>query len=79
MRVTAHKYEVEIPTSIDHAKRLDKQNGNRFWQDALAKEMLNVSVAFEILLTGERAPVGWTKSSGHLIWDVKMDFTRKVR
>ena len=25
------------------------------------------------------APAGYTKLSGHLIWSVKMDFTRKAR
>ena len=24
-------------------------------------------------------PVGWNNSSGHLIWDIKMDFTLKSR
>ena len=41
--------------------------------------MFNVGVAFEILEEGQAAPLGWSKVSGHLIWDVKMDFTRKVR
>ena len=42
--------------------------------------MPNVSVvAFEIVENGKPAPVGWTKTSGHLIWDLKMDFTRKAR
>ena len=41
--------------------------------------MHNVSVAFEILPTGAPVPVGWKKSSGHLIRDLKMDFTRKDR
>ena len=45
--------------------------------DAYALEMSNVSVAFEILPPGKLPPPGWTKSSSHLIWDVKMDFTRK--
>ena len=36
-------------------------------------------VAFEILADGENAPAGYTKVSGHLIWSVKMDFTRKAR
>ena len=40
--------------------------------------MHNISVAFDILLTGRPMPVGWKKSSGHLIWYVKMDFTRKA-
>ena len=49
------------------------------WKDALALEMYNVGVAFEILEEGQNEPPGWSKASGHLIWDVKMDFTRKAR
>ena len=49
------------------------------WRDALALEMFNVGVAFEILEEGQSATIGWKKASGHLIWDVKMDFTRKAR
>jgi len=68
-----------VPTSIEHGKRLDKENGNIIWVDAFTEEMTNVSVAFEVLEEGEYVPVGWSKSTGHLIWDVKMDFTRKCR
>jgi hypothetical protein len=31
------------------------------------------------LKEGIQAPVGWSKMTGHLIWDVKMDLTRKTR
>ena len=79
IRKTTHKYGIEIPTSIEHAIELDRKNGNTFWQDALAKEMTNVGIAFEVLEQGQKAPVGWSKASGHLVWDVKMDFTRKAR
>ena len=41
--------------------------------------MYNIGVAFEILEDGKSAPAGYTKVSGHLIWSVKMDFTRKAR
>ena len=41
-------------------------------------EMYNIGVAFEILEDGKTAPAGYTKVSGHLIWSVKMDFTRKA-
>ena len=75
MKVATHKYGVEIPTSIEHAMRLDDINVNRLRKEALDKEMHNVSVAFEILPTGAPVPVGRRKSSRHLIWDVKMDFT----
>ena len=43
------------------------------------KEMKNMGVAFDILKAHGNVPVVWTKASGHLIWDVKMDFTRKSR
>ena len=49
------------------------------WQDLMAKEMSNVSVAFKILEDNEYLPVGYTESSGHLIFDVKMNFERKSR
>ena len=38
--------------------------------------MHNVSIAFEIIPTGAPVPVGWKKSSGHIIWDVTMEFTQ---
>lgn len=41
--------------------------------------MKNVGVAFDILEDHQNTPVGWFKTSGHLIWDVKTDFTRKAR
>ena len=42
--------------------------------------MGNVCVAFEILLVqNAKAPPGWFKASGHIVFDVKMDFTRKAR
>ena len=41
--------------------------------------MFQVGIAFKILRDNEHIPVGYKKSSGHLIWSVKMDFTRKAR
>jgi len=55
------------------------RNRNHLWQDALAKEMKNMGVAFNILEDFEIVFVGWMKASVHLIWDVKMNFTRKSR
>ena len=74
-----HKYGIEVPTSLEHAKKIDEANGNTLWQDAIGKEMANVIVAIEVQAEGKNAPPGWTKSSGHLVFDVKMDFTRKAR
>ena len=47
--------------------------------DAIRKEMYNVGVAFEVLPDGKKAPPGWHKVTGHIVFDVKMDFTRKAR
>ena len=41
--------------------------------------MTNVGIAFQLLKHGDDPPIGYTKASGHLIFDVKMDFTRKSR
>ncbi len=79
LRRTTHKYGIEIPRDVAHAHEIDRRNGNTFWRDAIAKEMYNVGVAFEILGEGKKAPPGWTPATGHLVFDVKMDFTRKAR
>ncbi len=76
---TSHKYGIELPTSVKHAIGIDRKNGNTLWQDALLREMGNVCIAFEILGPGMKAPPGWHKASGHLVFDVKIDFTRKAR
>ena len=79
VRKVTHKYGIEVPTEVEHAKELDMQNGNTMWMDAMAKEMYNVVVAFEVLDEREQALNGWKKTTGHLVWDVKMEFTRKAR
>ena len=54
-------------------------NGNKHWTKAIELEMHNVEIAFEILGEKVDAPKGWKRASGHLVFDVKMDFTRKGR
>ena len=78
-RRTTHKYGIEVPRSLKEALALDAKNGNKYWSEAVGKEMGTIVVAFEILEPNARPPPGWTRSSGHLIFDVKMDFTRKAR
>eukprot|EP00957_Ditylum_brightwellii_P029591 2236192-Ditylum_brightwellii.AAC.1 len=41
--------------------------------------MLNSGIAFEVYEEGKPAPPDWKKVMGHLVWEVKMDFTRKAR
>ena len=74
-----HKYGVRVPKSIREAYELDKVNNNSLWRDAIEKEMQNVSIAFEIMDEEEVLPKGYKPASCHIIFDVKMDFTRKAR
>lgn len=74
-----HKYGIKVPSSIKEGCALDEKNGDNCWRDALSKEMQNVGIAFEVLDHGQSEPVGWSKVTGHIIFDVKMDFTRKAR
>ena len=41
--------------------------------------MKNLACAFKILENGDIIPVGYEQSSGHFVFDVKMDFTHKAR
>ena len=79
MRKRTHKYGIEVPTSIAHARQIDKNNQNNLWQEAVDLEVYNNSIAFQILEDREETPVGWTQTSGHWVFDVPMDFSRKAR
>ena len=70
---------MRIPTSITEAYEIDKENGNTLWRDAIKREMENVSVAFEVLEDGKRPSAAHKKVPFHMIYDIKMDFTREAR
>ena len=75
-----HKYGIKIPKNWEDCKRLDDENKNTMWQDAVAKEMGVVKVVFDILEDGATVPKGYQKIKCKLIFDVKMeDFRRKAR
>ena len=73
------KFGVEVPKTVQDALRLDRENGNNSWRNAIEKEMKNSRVAFEILSQDDIPPVGSKKITYHLIFDVKMDLTRKTQ
>jgi hypothetical protein len=75
---TSHKYGIELPTLVKSAIEIDQKNKNTLWRNALKKEMGNVCITFELLGPKAKAPPGWHKASSHIIFDVKMDFTRKA-
>ena len=67
VKKSTHQYGIEVPTSVEHAKLFDKKKNNNLWMDALAKEMANVGVAFEVLEHSQTTPVGWKQASDRLI------------
>ena len=73
------KFGIEVPRNIKHALQLDKANGNSLWSDAISKEMTNVKIAFRFKGKDESPPVGYKQIRCHLIFDIKMDLTRKAR
>ena len=75
----SHKYGIEIPRSVQHAYELDKRNGNNYWRKAIEKEMRNVLVAFDILHDEQNISKQFKELGVHMIFDVKMDMTRKAR
>jgi hypothetical protein len=85
---TTHKFGVRVPKTVEEALQLDDETNTDLWRKALAKEMSKVKVAWksvddytpEQVRTG-KAPtlIGYQEIKCHVIFDVKMDFTRKAR
>lgn len=73
------KFGIDIPGTVKQALDLDEKNGNTLWQDAIEKEMKNSRIAFKLLERGAKAPVGHKEITCHLIFDLKLDMTRKAR
>jgi len=74
-----HKYGIRLPKSTAEAYEIDKETGTDYWHQAIMKEMKNNMVAFRFLDEGEQTPVGSKWIPFHMIFDVKLDLTRKAR
>ena len=85
---TTHKFGIRVPKTIAEALQLDEENGNHMWADAIQKEMSKARVSYKIIdgCTPEQVRSnqvdelrGHQEIKCHIIFDVKMDFTRKAR
>jgi hypothetical protein len=74
----SHKYGIELPKSVRQALSIDARAGTTFWRDAIAKEMSNVMPAFSFR-DDDIVPTGYKKIDCHMIFDIKVDLTRKAR
>ena len=69
------------------ALAIDNKNGNHLWRDSIKKEMDKAKVAYvpvedvsvEDARQGKGGLIGYQQIECHLVFDVKMDFTRKAR
>jgi len=76
---TFQKFGIELPKTVERALEIDAETGTTLWRDAIQKEMKAVLPAFEIIDDPDTSLVGYSEISTHLVFDVKMDFTRKAR
>jgi hypothetical protein len=85
---TTHKFGIRIPKTVAEALQLDKENGNTYWSDAISKEMSKAKVSYVPIdgvlpedVRSNRVDQlrGFQEIRCHIIFDVKMDFTRKAR
>ena len=72
------KFGVEIPTDVNRAMSLERNNGNTLWMDAIKKEYENVKIAFKKLDDDKQVPPGFTEITCHLVFEVKFDLRRKA-
>lgn len=73
------KFGILVPSIPEEAKLLDSANRNFLWQDAINFEMKNSKAIFELKESGSIPPIGYTKISCHLIFNIKLSLTCKVR
>ena len=77
-----HKFGIRIPKSVEEAKKIDEQNGDTLWWDAICKEMKNVCPAFEVFEGREDdIPKDYQFMQCHMIFGVKFgeNFRCKAR
>ena len=74
-----HKFGIEMPKTVKEAIKSDDKNGNKHWFEAINKEMKNVEAAFNILEKEESIPVGYKYIPYCMIFDAKMDFSRRAQ
>ena len=68
-----------VPSLALLSKALDLENVNDFWETAIRKELEKVKVAFQLLEENENPSIGSKLINCHIIFDVKMNLTRKAR
>ena len=76
-----YKFGVQVPRNAEEAFRLDQENGNTLWKEAIDKEIGQIMEyeTFKVLERGKAAPQDHTFVTLTLVFDVKHDGRRKAR
>ena len=83
---TTHKFGIRLPKDTREALHIDEDTGMDFWKRAIEKELWRVKVAWEArddlnieqVRSGKQL-IGYTEIVCHMVFDVKIDFTRKAQ
>ena len=76
---TKIKFGIEVPKNYNDVLRLDQQNGNTMWQDAIKTELDQINSYNTFKDNGNKIPKGYKRIPVDFVFDVKFDLRRKVR
>ena len=85
---TTHMFGIKLPHSVEEALELDRLSNTDYWAKAIAKENSRVNVSWTARddvtpddVRDGKVPdmIGFQEIKCHMIFTVKMDFTRKAR
>jgi hypothetical protein len=85
---TTHKFGIHLPKTVKEALEIDCTMNTDFWRKAINKEMPKIKIAWathdrytpQQVREGKVAEfIGFQEIGCHIVFDIKMDFTRKAR
>ncbi len=82
-----HTFRCKLPYSVEEALEIDRQMGTDHWWRALNKEITKVKVVWNArdditpdnVQSGKvKDMIGFQEIGCHIVFNIKMDFTRKA-
>ena len=75
------KFGYQVPCNLQDAYKLDVENGNNKWADAIRVEVNNIKEydVFHAMDEGAGVPEGYSHIPFHWVFDVKHDFRHRAR
>ena len=76
-----YKFGVQVPRNTKEAYRIDRENGDTKWSDAIEKELKQIDDydTFRVVEDSEPIDNAYKQIPYHMIYDVKFDLRRKAR